>query len=278
MDLSIIVPVYNTPSEYILECLESIKKAQISHDFEVIIMNDGSTDEKVISFLKTISEPYITLINKENAGVSAARNTGFIHAKGELILCLDSDDIILPQINNAIQFLKENKSLDAVYCDLETFGDALYYYKKGEFSKFQHLYITNLMTPSTVLFRRSLTENFQFNEAIDYAEDHDFFGRIAAAGHQIKYLPKPFCKYRKIYNSQSLSQKNRDKKHSTETFIKKQFDPHTEVSTKEVNQYVLKNFKSSPKQLLKLILINYFPFIFKFLLKRNIYKNDIVID
>lgn len=277
MDLSIIIPVYNTPSEYILECLESIKKAQIAYDFEVIIINDGSTDEKVISFLKTLSEPYITIIHKENAGVSAARNTGFQYAKGEFILCLDSDDIILSQINNAIKFLKENKSSDAIYCDVETFGDVVYYHKKGEFSKFQHLYITNL-TLSTVLFRRKLTDIFQFNEVIDYAEDQDFFGRIAVAGHQIKYLPKPFYKYRKIYNSQSLSQKNRYKKDSTETFIKKQFDPHTEVSTKEVNQYVLKNFKSNPKQLLKLILINYFPFIFKSLLKRNVFKNDIVID
>lgn len=278
MDLSIIIPVYNTSIDYIKECLESIKNAKISHDYEVIVINDGSTEENVISYLNEISEIHTTLFHKENEGVSAARNTGFQLAKGDFILCLDSDDIILPEINNAVRFLRKNKLIDVIYCDLETFGDVKYYYKKGEFSKFQHIYITNLITPSTALFTRKLTENFSFNKSLDYAEDHDFFGRIAAAGHEIKYVPKPFCLYRKIYSPQSLSQKNRNKKHETETFIKNQFDSHTEVSTKEVNQYILKNFKTSPKHLLKLILINYLPHIFNFLLKRKIYKNDIVID
>lgn len=103
--LSIIVPVYNV-EKYIRPCLESIFKQGISDDdFEVIIVNDGSTDNSmemiadIISNLKNIS-----VINQSNLSLSVARNNGIAQARGEYILMPDSDDLL---IENSLKPLLE---------------------------------------------------------------------------------------------------------------------------------------------------------------------------
>ena len=91
--ISIIVPVYNV-EEYLEECIESIRQ-QTFTDFEVILVNDGSTD-----YSKEICEEYcrkdsrFRLINQENQGQSIARNRGIAESTGEFIVFIDSDDIV----------------------------------------------------------------------------------------------------------------------------------------------------------------------------------------
>ena len=88
---SIIIPFLNT-EEYIGRCVESIL-AQTNQDFEIICVNDGSTDNSV-----KVLEQYkdsITLINQENLGLSEARNNGVKVAKGKYILIMDPDDMFL---------------------------------------------------------------------------------------------------------------------------------------------------------------------------------------
>lgn len=91
--VSIIVPVYKTEA-YIAECLDSVL-AQTYQDFEVICVDDGSPDNSV-EIIKEYSknDPRISYVRQENAGLSAARNTGIRNAKGEYILPLDSDDML----------------------------------------------------------------------------------------------------------------------------------------------------------------------------------------
>ena len=95
--ISIIIPVYNTQN-YVLACLESIV-AQTFRDYEVIIVNDGSTDnsESLISqFITERDLKNFILITQENKGLCAARNTGLSHARGEWIAFVDSDDWMGP--------------------------------------------------------------------------------------------------------------------------------------------------------------------------------------
>ena len=96
IDLSIIVPVYNV-EEYVRPCLESIFKQGLDDSrFEVIIVNDGSTDcsmEMIADIIQTHSN--ITVINQENLSLSVARNNGIAMAKGEYILMPDSDDLLI---------------------------------------------------------------------------------------------------------------------------------------------------------------------------------------
>ena len=97
---SIIVPVYNT-EKYVKRCLDSIK-SQTFKDYEVIIVNDGSTDNSS----DIISKYSYKVINQENQGLSMARNNGVKDASGEYLIFLDSDDYIekdlLKEINNSL--------------------------------------------------------------------------------------------------------------------------------------------------------------------------------
>ena len=91
---SIIVPVYNT-EEYLERCIESILK-QTFDDFEIILVNDGSTDnsKKIITDYQKQYPEKIKVVNKKNGGLSSARNKGVSKAKGEYLLFVDSDDYI----------------------------------------------------------------------------------------------------------------------------------------------------------------------------------------
>lgn len=110
MDLSIIVPVYNV-EKYVRPCLESIYKQGIDESrYEVIIVNDGSTDKSMETIADIIQQhANITVINHpQNLSLSVARNTGIAAAKGEYILMPDSDDLLientlLPLIDKAVE-------------------------------------------------------------------------------------------------------------------------------------------------------------------------------
>ena len=98
MKISVIVPVYNV-EDYLEKCLTSIVE-QNFQDYEIIIVNDGTTDnsEKIIeNFIEKYSEKII-YIKQENKGLGGARNTGICHAKGEYLMFVDSDDYIAPNM------------------------------------------------------------------------------------------------------------------------------------------------------------------------------------
>lgn len=91
--ISVIIPVYNV-EKYLRDCLNSVI-GQTYKDLEIICINDGSTDNS-LSILEEYAkiDKRITIINKKNAGVSAARNDGIEKSVGEYLFCLDSDDYI----------------------------------------------------------------------------------------------------------------------------------------------------------------------------------------
>lgn len=103
MTLSIIIPVYNVEA-YLAECLDSVF-SQLVDECEVIAVNDGSTDNsrQILSEYKN-RYPKLIVCDRENGGLSAARNTGMDKAKGEYLYFLDSDDYMLP---NAIAKMLE---------------------------------------------------------------------------------------------------------------------------------------------------------------------------
>lgn len=141
---SIIIPVYNT-EKYIDKCLNSVFN-QSYKDYEVIVVNDGSSDRSV-----EIAQTYkCTIINQKNKGVSAARNNGVKKAKGDYIIFIDSDDYIekdlLKEINKSlknnpdlvrfqIQDVKDNKVINKYnekpftgYCGERAFSEIVKYH------------------------------------------------------------------------------------------------------------------------------------------------------
>ena len=118
--ISIVVPVYNVVN-YLEECLNSLLSQKYAHK-EIIVVDDGSTDGSS-RICDEYAEKYdcIQLIRQENAGLSAARNTGLMAAKGKYICFVDSDDYVLPgYINKMYKALIKNGS-DICVCGYDNF-------------------------------------------------------------------------------------------------------------------------------------------------------------
>lgn len=97
--LSIIIPLYNKEKE-IEKTVKSVLKQDFA-DFELVIVNDGSTDHS-LEIVEHIKDDRIRVVSQPNAGVSAARNKGISEAKGEFVLLLDADDILMPEALNIV--------------------------------------------------------------------------------------------------------------------------------------------------------------------------------
>lgn len=96
--VSVVVPVYNTCRDFLSECFESVRN-QNYDNIELVIVNDGSTEEETNLFCRRYAEnhkDFVKYIEKENQGVSVARKTGLEHSGGKSIMFLDSDDSLMP--------------------------------------------------------------------------------------------------------------------------------------------------------------------------------------
>ncbi|MBR4269481.1 MAG: glycosyltransferase family 2 protein [Prevotella sp.] len=185
--LSIIIPVYNA-GKYLKKCLKSIEN-QSYQDYEVILVNDGSSDNSVqICEEFQAMDPRFTLINKENGGVSSARNMGIEHANGEWLYFVDADDELLPDCLS-ILINHTNKDPELImcgynYCNEE--GDIIEERKK---CIKEHLTIKEtikeLYNPSEKryqgflwckLLKKSIVNkyNIHFNEQLYFNEDRLF--------------------------------------------------------------------------------------------------------
>ena len=145
--ISIVIPLYNKAA-VICRTMESVKQ-QIFSDFEILIVNDGSTDDSLSVLMDFLSENEavfknsVRLIEQENKAVSAARNQGIKEARGEIIAFLDADDEWLPDYLKTIAFLVEK------YPECDIFGTA-YSFK-----------MNNMITPASIDYY-----SFKENEGI----------------------------------------------------------------------------------------------------------------
>lgn len=120
--VSIIVPIYNT-GIYLNKCIESLLN-QTLRDIEIILVDDGSTDESVYICDKYAQyDRRVKVIHKKNEGVSIARNTGIKKAKGEYIGFIDSDDWIELNMYENLYNCAKSKRADIVFCDATTIYD-----------------------------------------------------------------------------------------------------------------------------------------------------------
>lgn len=109
---SVVIPAFNS-AKTLENTIKSVLN-QTLQDFEIIVVNDGSTDETV-SLIEKLLDHRVSIISQQNKGVSAARNKGISFAKGEYIAFLDSDDLWLPEkLQIQYDFLQKNQSVTAV--------------------------------------------------------------------------------------------------------------------------------------------------------------------
>lgn len=132
IDLSIIIPAYNVDS-YIEKCLDSVVNQETTYNYEVIVINDGSTDDTLLKIEKYKCYKNFNIVSIKNSGVSAARNKGIDISKGMFLMFVDSDDILY---KNAVQCLLksayENNAeiVQGSYYEFVNEKKKMYYYLK----------------------------------------------------------------------------------------------------------------------------------------------------
>ncbi|MBI3311319.1 MAG: glycosyltransferase [Serratia liquefaciens] len=119
--LSIIITLYNS-DDFIISCLQSLLP-QLDNDIEVIIINDGSTDnseQKVLNYIE--GHENFKLISQENHGVAHAKNTGLDNVRGQYVTFLDSDDVVSSQYIQTLRPLLQSDKYDLIDFDYKKFG------------------------------------------------------------------------------------------------------------------------------------------------------------
>lgn len=225
VNVSVIVPVYNV-EEYLAECLDSIIN-QTFADIEIICVNDGSTDDSL-----NILEHYqkldnrIKIINKENGGLSSARNEGMKFAKGKYILFVDSDDYCSTTAIEECFKNAENNSSDVVVFDfvwknlsnrtfslltIEKFGKT---YENKPFNKDSmgaYDYKEIPVSVWTKFYRKDflIENNITFYEDMVF-EDVPYWTSVFIKAKRITYLPVPLYFYRKDRDGAITSKRGKE--------------------------------------------------------------------
>jgi glycosyltransferase involved in cell wall biosynthesis len=210
--VSIIIPTYNH-SKLLKECVKSLL-AQTYSDLEIIIVDDGSTDDTSES-IRTITDkhPRVKYYSRPHLGICAARNFGLDNANGELIGFFDSDDLWPPDyIETMVKALKAKPDFGAAYSRSMRYSDGEICGQYGAVANPPSGCITaDLFTgkpfilPSSVIFRKNVWNELRWDEAISrIAEDLDVFLRISMRTKFI-YVPDTFATHRKHDNSISAT-------------------------------------------------------------------------
>lgn len=220
MLFSLIVPMYNA-EKYISRCIKSIKD-QTCEDFEVLLVDDGSTDNTVLCCMRNVDgdERFKIIKVDDNRGVSAARNLGLKNAIGEWIWFIDADDWIESKaLENIVQVLDTNVDLINVDFIKERTGkertisscfetgsvvnrNEICEYMLGRKCHFQFIWSN--------IFKHEFLLNYKllFDETLKLEEDCEFMVRVGKVIHQAKILKKGLYHY--VVNMESASQKWRE--------------------------------------------------------------------
>ena len=112
--ISVIVPVYGV-EDYIKKCIDSLVN-QTFKDFEVLVVNDGTLDRSIDIIKESFNDKRIKILNKENGGLSDARNFALSYATGEYIMYVDSDDYVHEEILEKMYNRAKETNSDIVLC------------------------------------------------------------------------------------------------------------------------------------------------------------------
>lgn len=222
--VSVIIPIYNYGKQF-EKTLQSVFESNYKN-LEIIIVNDGSTDEYTLKKLNSITHPNIKIIHQENQGPSSARNNGVRNSNGDFILPLDADDMILPEyIQSCVTILKNNKNISPVYCDTQHIGEIQGVEQRPEWS-LERLQQGPFIVNCSMFHRQAFDICNGYDSELKGWEDYDLWIRMALNGYSGKKIPKPLFVYFHHENDGTVS---------TEA-NKNQFDLY--------NKIINKNFKN----------------------------------
>lgn len=207
--ISVILPVYNV-EKYIGDCIRSLM-AQTYRDFEIILVNDGTKDTSRSEAEKILRSGTVAyrIIDTENRGVSAARNTGIENAAGDFFITVDSDDILSPSfLLDLYECSRRHPESDIVICGYEvtdteksgvfTVSDAAEtVFDKKTVQEIFDKRIIKFLLPAMLVRRDFVIKNgIVFDEDVRYSEDVQYMWRLFAyTDNDIVYIPRKNYNY-----------------------------------------------------------------------------------
>jgi len=214
--ISIIIPCFNTPKEWLSECLESIA-AQTFTDWEALIVDDASLVPVLASDLPGGGgDPRFRIVRHDrNRGPAAARNTAVAYSRGELLFTMDSDDMLEPKALEVLSVkLRSSTGIDCVYPQFRTFGGASLLWEMPMLGVGDM--ISDQWVPGPgVLMKREFYDKvggYCEEEVFRYGnEDWDFWLGAASAGFVVEKVPQDLYHYR--ISGGSLSNSTTKRRH-----------------------------------------------------------------
>jgi glycosyltransferase involved in cell wall biosynthesis len=200
--ISIIVPCFNH-GEFLDEAIESVL-GQTFKDFEIIVIDDGSTDVGTLQALDGLKKKYsqIKIIHQANGGPANARNAGIKISRGEFFFPLDADDTIDPRmLEKCFEVISEDSKIGFIYTYTHFFGAEDFVWKNPEYNFFELLRANH--TTVSALTRKKAWEQvggFDENKKNKY-EDWEFWINLGARGWHGKLIKEPLFNYRKANES-----------------------------------------------------------------------------
>lgn len=204
--ISVCIPAYKA-ERYLAETLQSIK-AQTHTNWEVIVTEDGSKDRAqaiVEKFASEVAQSVRYTRHDPNRGLSATRNAGFAHARGDFIALLDADDLWLPDhLSKSLAIIQQGKDLSFSACiNFDSDTGAELETRALEPSAIEAFPLSLhegklVIQPSTVVFKRSiLAQGAAFNTAYPICNDLEFWFQLARKGLLFGATGEVTCRYRK---------------------------------------------------------------------------------
>lgn len=249
-EVTVLIPVYNC-AKYIATAIESVLSQKYT-DYELLIIDDGSTDNtaEIISNIK--DSRIIFLKNSKNRGIVYTLNKGLDLAKGKYIVRMDGDDIVLGnRLEAQIDFLKNNPDFGIVggwYQVINAEGktidtvEGVTDYRNAQLS----LLFRNQFTHSAVTMRTDLAKQLKYDPEFQYCEDYDLWVRFAEVS-KVANLPLYFVKYR-WYSENSCSRKQKELKQAMFNLLSRELDKiNVEHTAEELMLHLAICFNMAPR-------------------------------
>jgi len=245
--ISVIIPFHNG-AKTLQRAVESVRN-QSFEDWELILINDGSTDQSATIAKEYLSDARIRYLCQENQGVSAARNHGASEASAEWLIFLDADDVFMPNALELISNFTSDPNLSLI---------------RGGFVRESHnsikstipdgkSYISPLVGSFCV--KKSVFQKIDgYDERMKFSENTELFHRLVSENLTVGYIPEPLFIYRETHNKGSKNLKNSID--SIEFFLTKHestlssHNKYTFSKVLGVNYLRYRNFKNSRKNFL----------------------------
>src|SRR5438270_5931823 len=200
--ISILTPTFNPNEEFLTAALESVI-AQAYENWELILVDDGSSDSRALALLKNLGQrdARIQIGFQEHAGISSALNTGLARACGDWIALLDHDDLLEPDaLFRAIEFMQNDREADVIYSDEDKIVDGKLAAPLLKPDWSPEFFRTHDYLGHFVIIRRDLARA-EFRSELDGAQDYDLLLRVSEKPDRIRHIPRVLYHWRRTAES-----------------------------------------------------------------------------